>query len=143
MVRAGPEGEFVNVGVTMGVLLAVSAGVLVNVGVEVGTTGVAEALVTPITADVAVKMDGVKVAGKKGVGAGWMTQPLQEDDRSTNKRRGMTRFIFYSSCGYCIPLASLGKVPNFSKSRIRFRARTLVRFCPAKLQIKVCVPQNL
>ena len=72
----GPVGELVSVGVTMSVLVGVKVmdGVVggrpVDVEVAVGNTGVDEALVTPITAGVGEKIDGVKVAGKKGVGPG-------------------------------------------------------------------------
>ena len=69
----GPLGEAVNVavdGLDGDVLVAVSAGafVWVGTGVLVITCGVA--LATPITTGVAVKMDGVCVGGKNGVGPG-------------------------------------------------------------------------
>jgi len=71
----GPEGELVNVGTEVGVSVLIEIGAFVFVGmiagiVEVGTAGVAEALVTPITTGVGVKMDGVGVAGRNGVGPG-------------------------------------------------------------------------
>lgn len=75
MEMAGPEGELVKVGVTMEVFVAVRTSVFVALGrksvaVDVAIMGVDETLVTPITAGVGVKMDGVEVAGKKGVGPG-------------------------------------------------------------------------
>lgn len=98
MAMAGPEGELVKVAVVTGILVAVNVMVCVGDGMPVelavGTTGVDEALVTPITAGVGVKIDGVKVAGKKGVGPGWITQPLQADNRIVIKSKGMARFIF-------------------------------------------------
>jgi hypothetical protein len=59
----GPAGGFVNVRVGV-------CGMMVFVGmfVAVGTFGVADALVTPITTGVAVNMEGVDVKGRNGVG---------------------------------------------------------------------------
>lgn len=100
MAMAGPDGELVKVAVATGILVAVNVrvcvgdGMPVELAVAVGTTGVDEALVTPITAGVGVKIDGVKVAGKKGVGPGWITQPLQDDNRIVIKSKGIARFIF-------------------------------------------------
>lgn len=59
----GPAGGFVNVRVDV-----VGMRVFVGIIVAVGTFGVADALVTPITTGVAVNMDGVDVKGRNGVG---------------------------------------------------------------------------
>ena len=67
MAMDGPLGEAVNVavdGLEGDVLVAVTVGTFV----WVATCGVA--LATPITTGVAVKMDGVCVGGKNGVGPG-------------------------------------------------------------------------
>ena len=96
MARAGPVGELVNVGVeiarpvAVAVIVGVGDGAPVELAVAVGTNGVDEALVTPITAGVGVKMDGVKVAGKKGVGPGWITQPPQADRNIMHNTLGKT-----------------------------------------------------
>lgn len=73
MEMAGPVGEFVSVGTGRGVSVFVTIGAFVFVGiiiVAVAIPGVADALVTPITTGVGVKMDGVGVEGRKGVGPG-------------------------------------------------------------------------
>jgi hypothetical protein len=68
-------------GSNVGVVVAVINGI----GVNVGTCGVDVALAA-ITTGVAVKMDGVFVGGRNGVGGlkgpGWITQPLQDAKRS-------------------------------------------------------------
>ena len=91
------------VGVKVNVLVGgvVAAPMLVGKGVllavEEAITGVAEALVTPITTGVPVNMEGVGVNGRKGVGGlygkGWMTQPLHEDNRNVIRIAGMIFFI--------------------------------------------------
>lgn len=62
----GPLGRFVKVRVGVSELTGMS--VFVGMVVAVGTFGVADALVTPITIGVAVNMDGVGVKGMNGVG---------------------------------------------------------------------------
>jgi hypothetical protein len=66
-------------------------------GVEVNKAGVDDTLVTPIMTGVWVKMEGVGVMGKNGVGgslgSGWMTQPLQDVSRNTHKRARSGDFI--------------------------------------------------
>jgi hypothetical protein len=80
--------------------------VIKGIGVNVGTCGVDVALAA-ITTGVAVKMDGVFVGGKNGVGGlkgpGWITQPLQDAKRSI--MRMMRVILFISSPPHdCIPL---------------------------------------
>jgi len=95
---AGPVGELVSVGTGSDISVFVDIGAFVFVGmivvaVGVAIPGVADALVTPITTGVGVKMDGVGVEGRKGVGPGrgWMIQPLHDDNKSVNK---IDRVIF-------------------------------------------------
>jgi len=87
---AGPVGELVSVGTGRDVSVFVGM-IVVTVGVAI--PGVTDALVTPITTGVGVKMDGVGVEGRKGVGPGrgWMIQPLHDDNRRVNK---IDRVIF-------------------------------------------------
>ena len=59
----GPAGGFVNVRVEV-----FGMKVFVGILVAVGMFGVVDALVTPITAVVAVNIDGVEVKGSNGVG---------------------------------------------------------------------------
>jgi hypothetical protein len=95
MEMEGPEGEAVNVGDAVEVVVSVASGELVLVGaaVEVATSGVG--LLTPITTGVAVKIEGVEVGGRKGVGPGWgwMTQPLQDDSKPIVKIKRINFFI--------------------------------------------------
>jgi hypothetical protein len=97
-------GKLVRVATGDGVSLSVEIGVFVLVAIIVD---VAETLVTPITTGVGVKIEGVGVEGKKGVGPGrgWIIQPLQ-DDNTNIKRIGRINFLiffssksFYPSCG--------------------------------------------
>ena len=84
---AGPLGGAVCVstgeldGIRVGVIVAVIKDMLVEVGrsVAVGICSVGVALGAIITG-VAVKIDGVLVGGRNGVGGfpGWITQPLQD-----------------------------------------------------------------
>jgi hypothetical protein len=115
--RAGPLGE--PVGVALGVSLeseGVHDGVFVVVGTEklvaVATWGVEVTLATPITTGVGVKMEGVLVGGRNGVGGlngpGWSTQPLQDAKRSIesiSRIAGMVFFILFSSY-HCTPHAT-------------------------------------
>jgi len=117
-----PPGTAV-VGVA-GVLVGVSdgnpVGVFVLLGnevlvaVEVAITGVAEALVTPMMTGVAVKMDGVLVDGRKGVGGlygrGCTTQPLQDDNNGMTRIKGIIFFIS-SPHRHFIPLDEMSKAP--------------------------------
>lgn len=101
----GPLGGLVSVRVEISEV----AGMRVFVGmvVAVGTFGVADALVSPITTGVAVKMDGVDVKGRKGVGGvlgnGWITQPLHEVSKTASKLVEIILFIF-SPPDDCIPI---------------------------------------
>ena len=97
MEMAGPVGELVSVG--MGMDISVFVGMII-VAVGVAIPGVADALVTPITTRVGVKMDGVGVAGRKGVGPGrgWMIQPLHDDNISVNKTDRVIFCIFSPLC---------------------------------------------
>src|SRR5512142_150166 len=82
--RTGPLGELV--GVTL--------------GVSTGVEGVSVALATPMITGVAVKIEGVLVGGRKGVGGlngpGWITQPLQDVKSSISRITGMVFFILFS-----------------------------------------------
>jgi hypothetical protein len=113
MVIAGPLGELVSVGISV----SVDTGAFVLVGmialaVDVATAGVAVA--TPITTGVGVNIDGVGVAGRKGVGPGkgWMTQPLQDESRSVNKMGKMDFFIF-SPLHSLYPACEMEQSPPF------------------------------
>lgn len=105
---AGPVGEAVNV--IAGVLEEGDVGVIVAVEnemlVAVAMTGVEVAGVTPITTGVAVKIEGVFVRGRKGVGGlngpGWITQPLQDANRSISRIAGRLFFISSPPC-HCTP----------------------------------------
>jgi hypothetical protein len=95
------EGKPTNVGAVVAVIN--------GMGVDVAgmTCGVGVALATPITTGVAVKIEGVFVGGRNGVGGlngpGWMTQPLQEAVSSIiNRRTGMVFFIS-SPSHHCTP----------------------------------------
>lgn len=113
----GPVGELVRVGVTMSVLVGVKVkvkvkegvvgGSPVDVAVAVGKTGVDDALVTPITAGVGEKIEGVNVAGRKGVGPGWITQPPHADSKNVSKTMGISFFILFSSDRILSRLSSL------------------------------------
>ena len=96
METAGPLGEAVYVTDAVNVADTTIVGEFVNVAVAVDVEIIAVADATPITTGVGVNMDGVGVAGKKGVGPGrgWMTQPPQEDSRDVNRNMGMSFFIF-------------------------------------------------
>jgi hypothetical protein len=63
-----------------------------------------------------VKMDGVGVKGRKGVGgllgSGCMIQPLQEDNSKAISSVGTIRFIL-SPRTDCISLEGGSKVPNW------------------------------
>ena len=63
-----PMGSWVTVADDVGVNETIVPGVSVLTGVDVNTTGVAEALVTPMMTGVWVKMEGVGVKGINGVG---------------------------------------------------------------------------
>ena len=96
---AGPAGELVSVGI--GRAVSVFVGMIV-VAVGVAIPGVADALVTPITTGVGVKMDGVGVEGRKGVGPGrgLMIQPLHDDNRNANKIDRVIFCIFSPLCSF-------------------------------------------
>jgi hypothetical protein len=98
----GPVGELVSVGIGRDVSVFVGT-IVVAVGVAI--PGVADALVTPITTGVGVKMEGVGVAGRKGVGPGkgWMIQPLHDDNRSVNKIERVIFCIFSPLCSFYPP----------------------------------------
>lgn len=87
--------------------------VLITETLGVVSVGVADTLVTPITTGVAVYMDGVEVHGRKGVGPGrgWMIQPLQEVNRSVNKIKRMSFFIFSPST-FIVSLLERGAKPS-------------------------------
>jgi hypothetical protein len=80
-------------GSKVGAIVAVIKGI----GVNVGTCGVDVALAATTTG-VAVKIDGVFVGGRNGVGGlkgpGWITQPLQ-DAKSSIAR--VIRVVFFIS----------------------------------------------
>src|SRR5215213_28193 len=109
---AGPLGRVVWIetgvsearGGNVGTLVAVINERLV--AVENWTVGVGLA---PITTGVAVRIDGVFVGGRKGVGGlngpGWSTQPLQDATKNIARMTGITFFIS-SPPGHCIPLYS-------------------------------------
>jgi hypothetical protein len=80
-------------GVSVIKFVIVGNGVLL--GVVVAIAGVAEALVTPMITGVAVKMDGVTVETRNGVGMGrgWTTQPLQAESKRISRSAGMIFFI--------------------------------------------------
>jgi hypothetical protein len=106
----GPLGGLVCVlsGVLDGSNVGGVVAVIKGIGVNVGTCGVDVALAA-ITSGVAVKMDGVFVGGRKGVGGlkgpGWITQPLQ--DAKSSIIRMMRVIFFISSPPYdCTPHAS-------------------------------------
>jgi hypothetical protein len=91
-------------GSNVGAVVAVIKGI----GVNVGSCGVDVALAA-ITTGVAVKIDGVLVGGRNGVGGlkgpGWITQPLQ--DAKSSIVRIMKLVFFISSPPYdCTPHAS-------------------------------------
>jgi hypothetical protein len=90
------SGETVSVGGTGGVSVATIAGVS-TATVDVAIMGVE--LLAPGIFSVAVTMEGVRVGGRKGVGAlypeGWKNQPLQEVSRKIV--RDKTRIFFISS----------------------------------------------
>ncbi len=95
----GPLGALVNVraGVFDGADVGVATGNEVDVMVAVEMLGVTDTLVTPRMTGVAVKMDGVGVEGRNGVGAlgkGRITQPLQDDSKNANRIVGIIFFIF-------------------------------------------------
>lgn len=96
----GPLGRTVCVGmgVDVSVLAGIKVGSLVFVAVNVAMIGVEVA--TPITTGVDVKMDGVDVEGKKGVGPGrgCITQPLQDDRKNKNTINGTSFFISSPLC---------------------------------------------
>ena len=96
---AGPVGELVSV--CTGRDVSVCVGMIV-VAVGVAMPGVADALVTPITTGVGVKMDGVGVEGRKGVGPGkgLMIQPLHDDNRSVKKIDRVIFCIFSPLCSF-------------------------------------------
>jgi hypothetical protein len=102
MATDGPLGIAVSVGV--GVDVSVFVGIVdgwfvfVAVKVEVAISGVEVA--TPITTGVDVNIDGVGVEGRKGVGPGrgWITQPLQDDNRSIRRIGRINFFIFCPLC---------------------------------------------
>jgi hypothetical protein len=99
-----PEGGDVDVSVIgdcevgLGVKLGKAVRVIDAVGLA--TAGVAEALVTPMITGVPVKIDGVWVKGRNGVGAllgrGCMTQPLQDARRNVDKRIAGKIFFMFS-----------------------------------------------
>jgi len=109
---AGPLGRVVWIetgvseagGRNVGTLVAVINGRLVDV--ENWTVGV---VLAPITTAVAVKMEGVFVGGRKGVGGlngpGWSTQPLQDASKNAVRIAGITFIISSPPCD-CIPLYS-------------------------------------
>ena len=103
----GPLGLAVCVGAEISVLEGIVVGTFVfaTIGVDVAITGVKVG--TPITTGVGVNMDGVSVAGRKGVGPGkgWITQPLQDViNRSANKLGRVSffilspRYLLYLAC---------------------------------------------
>jgi hypothetical protein len=78
--------------------------------VEVAIAGVDVALAA-MTTGVAVRMEGVFVGGRNGVGGlngpGWITQPLQDATKSIRNIVRITALILIilSPPGYCIPLS--------------------------------------
>jgi hypothetical protein len=71
--------------------------VINGIAVEVGIGDVAVGL---MTTGVAVKMEGVWVGGRNGVGGlpgGWMTQPLHDANNSPASITKTALFIFFSS----------------------------------------------
>jgi hypothetical protein len=106
---SGPLGELVSAppGVSEGIDVEVGVAVINVKAVAVAICGVEVALATPITTGVAVKMEGVLVGGRNGVGGlngpGWITQPLQDASRSIARSTGIVFFILFSSYD-CIPI---------------------------------------
>jgi hypothetical protein len=98
MEMASPLGRRVGDGVNVCVL----AGMVVDT-IAVAMNGVDVA--TPITTGVGVKMNGVGVAGRKGVGPGngWIIQPPQDVNRSVSRIGRKSLFIFSPLC-HCIPV---------------------------------------
>jgi hypothetical protein len=112
-------------GSKVGAVVAVMKGI----GVKVGTCGVDVALAA-ITCGVAVKIEGVFVGGKNGVGGlngpGWITQPLQDAKSSIMMIMSVVFFISSppcdctlhvshdgreETCGVVSRFAYVGKVP--------------------------------
>jgi hypothetical protein len=99
----------VSVGANVGkTIVGAVVAVIKGMGVEVAICGVQVGL-APITTGVGVKMDGVLVGGRNGVGGlngpGWITQPLQDAVISVSRMAG--RVFFISSPPYdCTPHAT-------------------------------------
>jgi hypothetical protein len=95
----GPLGKVVAAltGVFEGIKVGAEVAVMNGIGVELAICGVA--LATMITTGVAVKMDGVCVGGRNGVGAfpGWMIQPLHDAVINIARTKGIALFILFSS----------------------------------------------
>lgn len=114
---AGPLGGAVCVspgvsdGIKVGVMVAVINDMLVEVGrsVEVGIRTVEVTLGARITG-VAVKIDGVLVGGRNGVGGlpGEITQPLQDAMENINSISKIVNLVFFISSPphHCTPHAS-------------------------------------
>lgn len=120
----GPLGGLVCVssGVLDGSKVGAGVAVIKGIGVNVGTCGVDVALAAT-TSGVAVKMDGVGVEGRNGVGGlkgpGWITQPLHDAKRSII--RIMRVVFFMSSPPYdCTPHASKNRREEPSRAVSRF-----------------------
>jgi hypothetical protein len=109
----GPPGGLAAGGVRAGVSDGISVGADVAVmnwrGVDVAIAAAGVALAA-ITTGVAVRIEGVLVGGRKGVGGlkgpGWITQPLQDARKSTGNIRRIveTIVLMVSPPDDCIPL---------------------------------------
>src|SRR5690349_23775147 len=97
----GPVGAVVWVmtGTLEGIKVGTDVAVINGIGVRVAIWGVV--LGTPMTIGVAVKMDGVWVGGRKGVGGlkdpGWITQPLHDAVINSAIIKAIALFILFSS----------------------------------------------